>query len=152
MCKVRCWRWLFGNKMPISLRTVTRTMRREAHPSGCARCGAGAGCVAVKYQSLGRSRRRRIEPRPSARPVHLIITMIKWIRTSRMSMKYQSLSAGPEVGGSNESQDRLPYRRGVFPRFPIPSLFFLSMLCVCVKVCVCVCVCTTWRGKTEIRP
>ena len=24
--------------------TVTSTMRRAAHPSGCARCGAGAGC------------------------------------------------------------------------------------------------------------
>jgi len=27
-------------------------MRRAAHPSGCARCGAGAGCSAVQYQSL----------------------------------------------------------------------------------------------------
>ena len=27
-------------------------MRRAAHPSGCARCGAGAGCSAIKYQSL----------------------------------------------------------------------------------------------------
>ena len=32
--------------------TVTRTMRRAAHPSGCARCGAGAGCSAINYQSL----------------------------------------------------------------------------------------------------
>jgi len=32
--------------------TVTGTMRRAAHPSGCARCGAGAGCSAIKYQSL----------------------------------------------------------------------------------------------------
>ena len=30
------------------------TMRRAAHPSGCARCGAGAGWSAIKYQSLGR--------------------------------------------------------------------------------------------------
>jgi len=28
--------------------TVTSTMRRAAHPSGCARCGAGAGCSAIK--------------------------------------------------------------------------------------------------------
>ena len=35
--------------------TVTSTMRREAHPSGCARCGAGAGCSAVQYQSLSRA-------------------------------------------------------------------------------------------------
>jgi len=34
--------------------TVTSTMRRAAHPSGCARCGAGAGCSAIKYQSLSR--------------------------------------------------------------------------------------------------
>ena len=27
-------------------------MRRAAHPSGCARCGSGAGCSAIKYQSL----------------------------------------------------------------------------------------------------
>ena len=27
-------------------------MRRAAHPSGCARCGAGAGCPALKYRSL----------------------------------------------------------------------------------------------------
>ena len=32
--------------------TVTSTMRKAAHPSGCARCGAGAGCSAIKYQSL----------------------------------------------------------------------------------------------------
>ena len=32
--------------------TVTSTMRRAAHPSGRARCGAGAGCSAIKYQSL----------------------------------------------------------------------------------------------------
>ena len=94
MCKVRCWRWLFGNEMPISLSlrressarsahvpgrrathhliqrrrgrsnpsgkcsqerltrgTETSTMRRAAHPSGRARCGAGAGCSAIKYQS-----------------------------------------------------------------------------------------------------
>ena len=32
--------------------TVTSTMRRAAHPSGCARCGAGAGYSAIRYQSL----------------------------------------------------------------------------------------------------
>ena len=32
--------------------TVTSTMRRAARPSGCARCGAGADCSAMKYQSL----------------------------------------------------------------------------------------------------
>ena len=31
------------------------TMRGAAHPSGCARCGAGAGCSSIKYQSLGES-------------------------------------------------------------------------------------------------
>ena len=29
-------------------------MRRAAHPSGCARCGAGAGRSAIKYQFLSR--------------------------------------------------------------------------------------------------
>jgi len=32
--------------------TVTSTMRRAAHTSGCARCGAGAGCSAIQYQYL----------------------------------------------------------------------------------------------------
>jgi hypothetical protein len=32
--------------------TVTSTMRRAARPSGCARCGAGAGCLVIQYQSL----------------------------------------------------------------------------------------------------
>ena len=32
--------------------TVTSTIRRAAHPSGCARCGAGAGCTTMKCQSL----------------------------------------------------------------------------------------------------
>jgi len=36
--------------------TVTSTMRRAAHPSGCARCGAGADCSAIKYQSLSMDR------------------------------------------------------------------------------------------------
>ena len=27
-------------------------MRRAAHPSGCAMCGAGAGCSAISYESL----------------------------------------------------------------------------------------------------
>ena len=42
--------------------TVTSTIRRAANPSGCARCGAGAGCSAIKYQSLTSARRdfRRI--------------------------------------------------------------------------------------------
>ena len=32
--------------------TVSSTMRRAAHLSGGARCGAGAGCSAIKYQPL----------------------------------------------------------------------------------------------------
>ena len=32
--------------------TVTSMLSRAAHPSVCARCGAGAGCSATKYQSL----------------------------------------------------------------------------------------------------
>ena len=32
--------------------TVSSTMRRAAHPSICARCGAGAGFAAITYQSL----------------------------------------------------------------------------------------------------
>ena len=32
---------------------MTSTMRRAAHPSGCARCGAGTGQSAIKYQYQG---------------------------------------------------------------------------------------------------
>ena len=32
--------------------TITSTMHRAAHPSGCARCGAGASCSVLRYQSL----------------------------------------------------------------------------------------------------
>ena len=43
--------------------TVTTTMRRAEHPSGCARCGAGAGCSTIKYHSLSvRSQRGIIQP------------------------------------------------------------------------------------------
>jgi len=37
--------------------TVTSTIRKAAHPPGCARCGAGAGCSPIKYQSLAANRR-----------------------------------------------------------------------------------------------
>ena len=32
--------------------TVASTMRRAAYPSGCARCGDGAGCSAIEKRSL----------------------------------------------------------------------------------------------------
>ena len=40
------------SSLRLILGTVTSTMRRASHPSGCARCGAGAGCSAINYQSL----------------------------------------------------------------------------------------------------
>ena len=40
-------------------------MRVAAHPSGCARCGVGAGCSAIKYQRLLRHD-QRVEDRPEA--------------------------------------------------------------------------------------
>ena len=36
--------------------TLTSTIRKAAFPPGCARCGAGAGCSAIKYQSLYHAR------------------------------------------------------------------------------------------------
>ena len=51
--------------------TVCGTMRSM--------CGADAGCLAIHYQSLSNSH--------GARPVRQIITMTKWIRTSRFSTK-----------------------------------------------------------------
>ena len=43
--------------------TVTSTMHRAAHPSGCARFGAGAGCSTIRYQSLCVTR-ANVEPKP----------------------------------------------------------------------------------------
>ena len=39
-------------KMRLTRGTVTIAMRRTAYPSGCARCGAGAGCSEKKKKSL----------------------------------------------------------------------------------------------------
>jgi len=36
----------------VSRVAVTSTICRAAHPFGCARCGAGAGCSAIRYRSL----------------------------------------------------------------------------------------------------
>ena len=54
---IDCKRWrpnpsgkLSRERLPRG--TVTSTMRRAAHPSGYARCSAGAGWSAMKYQSL----------------------------------------------------------------------------------------------------
>ena len=45
--KARSWPWFSGESPSNQL-----PMRRAAHPSGCARCSAGAGCSAIKYQPL----------------------------------------------------------------------------------------------------
>jgi len=57
---VGCMRWSSNPSGKCSQErlirgTVTSTMRRAGHPSGRARCGAGAGCLAIKYQSLSTS-------------------------------------------------------------------------------------------------
>ena len=52
--------------------TVTSTMRRAAHPSGCARCGAGAGCSAIKCQSLCRTSLRSKTPTATTRQVKAV--------------------------------------------------------------------------------
>jgi len=58
---------------------------------------AGAGKVDVRLPSKGNSTSH------GARPVHPIITMIKWIRTSRLSIK-KSLHAGAG-GGAGRGAD-----------------------------------------------
>jgi len=49
--------------------TVTSTMRKAAHPSGCARCGAGAGCSAkiTHLSPWGESGYRSLAPRRRSR-------------------------------------------------------------------------------------
>ena len=53
--------------------TDTSTMRKAAHLSGCARCGAGSGCSAMTYRSLGvpfsLGSGTGAEPRPVSSPV-----------------------------------------------------------------------------------
>ena len=53
----------------------------------CKATPGGYGKVDVRLPEKGNSNSHR------ARPVHLIITMMKWIRTSRLSIK-NSLSGG----------------------------------------------------------
>ena len=46
---------ILNGKLPqkrLTRGTVISTMRMAAHPSGCARCGAGAGYSAIKHESL----------------------------------------------------------------------------------------------------
>ena len=113
------WRWRSNPSEKcvqerLTRGTVTGTMRtcRAARRCGCARCGAGAACSAISYQSLFLILVDRIMLlRPSkvdvrlpgkvnsiaygARPVHLIITMIKRIWTSRLSTMNLSFSETP---------------------------------------------------------
>ena len=60
-----CWRWRSNPSGKCSQERLTRgtvisTMRRAAHPSGCARCGAGAGSE-IQYQSLSA---KPLNPKP----------------------------------------------------------------------------------------
>ena len=64
----RRWRWNPSKKCSqerLTRGTVTSTMRRALHPSGCARCGACAGSSAIHYQSL---KVPRSQEAPSAPP------------------------------------------------------------------------------------
>ena len=54
-CRSRRWRSNQSGKCSqarLTRGTVTSTVRRAAHPSGGARCGAGTSCSAMKYRSL----------------------------------------------------------------------------------------------------
>jgi len=57
LSRTSCRRWRSNpsgkcSQERLARGTVTSTMRKAAYPSGCARCGAGAGCSAMKYQPL----------------------------------------------------------------------------------------------------
>ena len=45
-CEVRCWRWLFGNKIPISL------LPPPVSPQGTRESSLLTSCSETKYQSL----------------------------------------------------------------------------------------------------
>ena len=65
-----------------------------------------------------------------ARPVHLIITMIQWIRTSRLSIK-NSLAGNSYFAVYVDTVGAVVH---------VVSSHRHLCVCVCVRVCVCVCV------------
>jgi len=82
-CRARCEHlWLAYTR--VIANTLLRRMRvigsagaltaaaspGKAHPSGCARCGAGAGCSAIKYQSLLRGKQMRARLHPAGTRQH----------------------------------------------------------------------------------
>jgi len=117
------WRWSSnpsGKRLQERLTrgAVTSTMRMAtpaAHPSGCARCGAGAGCSPIRYLSLMLPPKTRLfgNKMPISYPPWWwwagnnvaqgrstqIISMMKWVRTSMLSIK-KSLSL---LAGNNGS-------------------------------------------------
>ena len=70
-------------------------MVRYIRPAGDPACGPGVRKVYVRLPGKGNSNSH------GARPVHLIITMLKWIRTSKLSIK-KSLSGGDLEGSAYE--------------------------------------------------
>ena len=50
--RVAYWGVDLSSQERLTRGTVNSTMRRAAHPSECARCGAGAGCLAIICHSL----------------------------------------------------------------------------------------------------
>jgi len=81
-----------------------------------------------------------------ARPVHLIITMIPWIRTSRLSTKNSfSLQA---VGYSYLCRILMLIDM-TFVTKVLPCVGVCECLCVCV--CVCVSVCVRERERSSAR-
>ena len=58
LCRRWGWRSNTSGKCSQERLTVTRTIRGAAHPSGCARCGAGAGCSAIEYRCYSKLRTR----------------------------------------------------------------------------------------------
>ena len=58
-----------------------------AQGASCAACSGTEGCTQTFWKVDVRLPRKGNSNSHGARPVHLIITMIKWIRTSRLSIK-----------------------------------------------------------------
>ena len=92
-------------------------------------------------------------------PSTKIISMMKWIRTSRLSIK-NSLSAHPDTHTQKHAGWRAWKRTPPLPRqgsllrsvcvseCVCVCVFVCVRVCACVRMCLCVCVCMTGYEQT----
>jgi len=107
----RRWRSNPSRKCSQTRGTVTSTIRMAAHLSVCVRCGAGAGCSAIKYQSLPTSP-SPIPPNRVFRPRRLL-----HLRTFSRSIPWNQAERGHGPIIVLKMARVRQYRRNLFYRF-----------------------------------